>query len=77
MERQKGVKKISIFSGEGVSLLSQDIQMWSSEGETERCIFEPENERTERQSRSVPTSSTVQCTSCHTTFTDRGEQVYK
>ena len=71
------MKKINLFSGEGASLLSQDILLWSSE--SERCIFEIGNEEAERGSRTVPipVSSAVQCTSCHVTFIDREDQVFK
>ena len=73
MEREKGVKKVSLFSAEAVSLLTDENLQVRPGNEKLLIIEEQETKVDEEITRII---SDIQCTSCHVTFANREEQVY-
>ena len=71
MEREKGVKQVSLFSAEAVSLLTdENLQLRLG---NERLLIEKQETKVDEEI--TRTISDVQCTSCHVTFANREEQV--
>lgn len=69
MDKLKGVKKLSLFSSEAVSILTNDQLKFESS--YKQLTLEDTDEAIEYQTN----QSSVYCTSCHVTFADRDEQV--
>lgn len=70
MEKQKGVKRIGIFTAEGEDVLSQILQI-----RMEKLMVEDKKDRNEELVTKLKPGADSQCLSCHVTFADREEQV--
>ena len=73
----KGVRKLSLFSSEARSLLTDPLL--SIDGITFQILEQGSRDsepKVEEEEESLGTASAAaHCNSCHVTFTDRGEQV--
>ena len=70
MEKQKGVKRVGIFTAEGEDVLSQILQI-----RMEKLMVEEKKDRNEELVTKLKPGADSQCLSCHVTFADREEQV--
>lgn len=74
MEKQKEVRRVSLFSSEGKTTVSQIVQV---EEEKVQLLPElaPDSEKNEgEQTRKLP-GDLLHCSACDVSFTDRQEQV--
>ena len=76
MEKQKGVKKVNLFSSEGRNTLKQLVQAHSERVDSDVLQLEQlVQEEGKGESTSGRLPGDLHCHSCHVTFTGREEQV--